>query len=239
MAGWVERQETSNKSKNEYLISARTLLNWMEKRTRIVANPLKSVELLPKDAEKRRPRRAFSDEEFAKLLNASGERFVAYLVAATTGLRFGEMFEIERRDIRLDEKEPRILARATTTKNKKEASPQLHSEVVAHLRAFLAGKNLEPTDKVFAPLFRKRGQFKLDLEAAGVARHDAENRVADFHSLRHTFCTSLQRLGTPQRTLMHLMRHSDRRLSDDNYTDTKLLASAETVQKLSIPSNPA
>ena len=122
-------------------------------------------------------------------------------------------------------------------KNKKEASLPLHSDVAAQLCAFLAGKHLKPTDKVFAPLFGERDQFKLDLEAADVARHDAENRVADFHSLRHTFCTNLQRLGTPQRTLMHLMRHSDRRLSDHIYTDTTLLASAETVQKLSIPSN--
>ncbi len=34
---------------------------------------------------------------------------------------------------------------------------------------------------------------------------------------------------------MHLMRHSDRRLSDHIYTDTDLLPSNETVQKLSVP----
>jgi len=74
-----------------------------------------------------------------------------------------------------------------------------------------------------------------DLEAAGVARYDAENRVVDFHSLRHTFCTNLHLLGSPQRLLMLLMRHSDRRLSDHVYADTNLFPAAETVQKLSIP----
>ena len=34
---------------------------------------------------------------------------------------------------------------------------------------------------------------------------------------------------------MHLMRHSDRRLSDHLYTDTALLPGNETVQKLSVP----
>ncbi|MCE9609549.1 MAG: site-specific integrase [Chthoniobacter sp.] len=233
---WISCQALSAKSLNDYLISVRTLLNWMEKRGRILANPLKPVDLLPANGEKRRPRRALSDEEFAKLLNSSGERRVAYLVGATTGLRFGEMREVERRDILLDEAEPRIVARAATTKNKKEAPQPLHAEVVAQLRTFLSQRNFEPTDKIFAPLFRKRGQFKSDLAAAGVDRVDAKGRVVDFHSLRHTFCTNLQRLGTPQRVLMQLMRHSDRRLSDHIYTDSALLPSAETVQKLTIPS---
>ena len=78
----------------------------MVKRDRITANPLKAVELLSDNGEKRRPRRALSDEEFANLTNTSGERGVVYLVAATTGLRFGEMMGIELRDIRLDEAEP-------------------------------------------------------------------------------------------------------------------------------------
>jgi site-specific recombinase XerD len=60
------------------------------------------------------------------------------------------------------------------------------------------------SDKVFGSLFRSRGQFKKDLKAAGISERDESGRVVDFHSLRHTFCTSLQRLGTSQRVLMHL-----------------------------------
>lgn len=232
---WISRQTLSAKSLNEYLVSARTLLNWMEKRGRIISNPLKPLDLLSTNNEKRRPRRAFADEEFKRLLDVAGERYAAYLVAATTGLRWGELLAVQRQDIHLEGAEPKLVARAVTTKNGKDAPQPLHPEVVVHLRAFLAIRSFEPADKVFAAIFRKRGQFKLDVEAAGVARHDAENRVADFHSLRHTFCTNLQRLGTPQRVLMHLMRHSDRRLSDHLYTDTSLLPAAETVSKLTLP----
>jgi integrase len=177
-----------------------------------------------------------TDEELAKLLDGSGEASIAYLVTATTGLRYSEILRIERRDIRLDETQPRIIARATATrKNKKEASQPLHPIVAERLLAFVESKQLQPADKVFAPLFRTRGQFKRDLVAAGVPRHDALGRVADFHSLRHTFCTNLQRLGTPQRVLMHLMRHSDRKLSDYLYTDTSMLPANESVQKLFVP----
>jgi integrase len=233
---WVTKQDLSAKALNEYLTSARTLFNWMEKRGRILVNPLKSVDLLSTAGEARNPRRALTDGELAKLVDGSGEASIAYLVTATTGLRYSEILRIERRDIRLDEPQPRIIARATATKkNKKEASQPLHPIVAERLSAFVASKQFQPTDKVFAPLFRKRGQFKRDLEAAGVPRHDAKGRVADFHSLRHTFCTNLQRLGTPQRVLMHLMRHSDRKLSDFLYTDTSLLPANESVQKLFVP----
>ena len=235
LSRWMNQSSLSAKTLNHYLTCARTLLNWMVKQGRIMFNPLRTVDLLPSNGERRRPRRALSDDDFSKLVDCSGERGVAYLVAATTGLRPGEMLEVERGDVRLDDEEPRIVARAATTKNGKEASQPLHAEVAERLRDFLATREMEPGDKVFAPMFAKRGQFKLDLEAAGVARHDAKGRVADFHSLRHTFFTSLQRLGTPQRVLMHLMRHSDRRLSDHIYTDTELLPANETVQKLTVP----
>ena len=66
---WVTKQGLSAKALNEYLTSARTLLNWMEKRGRILANPLKSVDLLSTAVEARNPRRALTDVELAKLVD--------------------------------------------------------------------------------------------------------------------------------------------------------------------------
>jgi len=206
----------------------------MQKRNRITFNPLRSLDLLPADEEKRRPRRALSDQEFAKLGATPEGRGLAYLIAGTTGLRFGEMMEIERRAIRLDGNDEKIVARAGTTKNRKEASLHLHADVAAQLRDFLAAQEIGPDEKVFAPLFRKRSQFKTDLEVAGIAALDTSGRVVDFHSLRHTLCTNLQRLGISQRLLMLLMRHSDRRLSDHIYTDTTQLPANEAVQRLTV-----
>ena len=99
----------------------------------------------------------------------------------------------------------------------------LHPGVAERLRAFLARRNLETDDKAFESPLRPRRQFKRDLVAAGIPPKDAEGRIVDFHSLRYTFCTNLQRLNVPQRALMLLVRHSDSRLSDHIYTDTRLL----------------
>ncbi len=232
---WIGKSELSNKSLNDFLTSATTVLNWMVKHERILANPLKSLESLPADEEKRRPRRAFTDQEFSRLVSETGELGVAYLVAGTTGLRFGEMMELEIEDIRLEDTEPRIVARASTTKNKKTASQPLHPMVVEELRTFLAARKIAPHGKVFAPLFVKRQLLKKDLARLGIAATDDKGRTVDFHSLRHTYCTNLQRLGTHQRALMALMRHSDRRLSDSVYTDTTQLGMNEVVQNLFVP----
>jgi len=89
---------------NDYLTSLRTFLNSKVKTERLSSNPLRLLDLL-----KRRPRRALPDEEFARLVSQSCDRAVAYLMAATTGLRCGEMMEIERADVRLDETESKIV----------------------------------------------------------------------------------------------------------------------------------
>jgi integrase len=237
---WVSASKLSPKTLNDFLVSIRTLLNWMTKQGRVGFNPLRSLDLLPANEDKRRPRRAFTEEELARLVGKSGERGIVYLVAATTGLRLGELREVEWRDIRLDDASPKIVARAATTKNRKEASLPLHRDVAVQLRAFLAGRKFEADETVFEPLLRLRGQFKSDLCAAGIPPKDGQGRVVDFHSLRHTFCTNLQRLNVPLRLIMLMMRHSDRRLSDQTYTDTSLLPADETVQMLTVPSgNPS
>ena len=175
--------------------------------------------------------------EFGKLLAVYRETGASPTLSPPPPVCVGASYRSVRveEDIHLDGPNPRIVARAATTKNGKEAPQPLHPEVVVELRAYLAKNAFELGDKAFAGLFRKRGQFKIDNEAAGVDRHDEANRVADFHSWRHTFCTNLQLLDVSQRVLMSLMRHSDRRLSDHLYTDTSLLPTAETVCKLTVP----
>jgi hypothetical protein len=57
-------------------------------------------------------------------------------------------------------------------------------------------------------------------------------RRVDFHALRHTFNTILQRAGVPPRVIMELMRHSDLRLSSNTCTDKTCLPIFDEVGKL-------
>jgi hypothetical protein len=93
-------------------------------------------------------------------------------------------------------------------------------------------RELQRPDKIFADVMPTMKRFRSDLKAAEVEFQDADGRRADFHSLRHTFCTNLQRGGVDQRALMGVMRHGDRRQSDYVYTDSKLLPLADAVESL-------
>jgi integrase len=74
--------------------------------------------------------------------------------------------------------------------------------------------------------------FDADLKAAGIAKRDARNRVADIHALRHTFGTHLSAAGVHPRTAMAAMRHSRIELTMNYYTDPVLLDIAGAVEAL-------
>ncbi len=59
--------------------------------------------------------------------------------------------------------------------------------------------------------------LKRDLEPAGI-EYENEYGKADFHALRHTFCSLLARSGVQPQTAQRLMRHSDINLSMKHYT---------------------
>lgn len=230
-----ERQSNhrvSAKTLNEYLGAVRALLNWMVKRNRLADNPLRSLELLATNGEQVKPRRAFTKDEMETLLDIAGERRVVYLLAVETGLRNGEVRALRVGDLHLEDCEPRIKVRASTTKNGKAAIIPLRDDLVEDLRDYLSARSLSPSDSLFGGVFWKRRQFRYDLEAAGIVQLDKNNLRVDFHSLRHTFCTNLQLGGASQRVLMELMRHSDRRLSDHLYTDAALLPVREALNTL-------
>ncbi len=71
-----------------------------------------------------------------------------------------------------------------------------------------------------------------DLEAAGIARTDATGRVADFHSLRHTFITGLARAGVHPKIAQDLARHFTIELTMRNYPHPRLESRLEALGKL-------
>ncbi len=74
--------------------------------------------------------------------------------------------------------------------------------------------------------------LKKDLKAADIPYVDESGRYADFHALRYTFNTWLHTNGVPPRMAQELMRHSDRRLTDQVYLDTSLLPLQECMRSI-------
>lgn len=130
--GGPGQQYLSAKTLNEYLNAISALLNWMIKQDRIVKNSLTHVSKVNLRGRQQR-RRALTDEELQKLLTVAGPRKLLYLTASYTGLRQNELRQLCWGDVHLDTEKPFIKARASTTKNGKEAVIPLHPELAKEL----------------------------------------------------------------------------------------------------------
>jgi integrase len=216
---------------NQYLQAANAFLNWCVGRERFGSNPLSKVGKLNEAEGIRRERRALSEDEATRLLNVAGTRKVVYLAALLTGLRRGELAALTWADINLDAPRPFLKARASTTKNGKEAPCWLRDDLVDALR-IIRPSPVDFSAKALADLMPTMDQFRSDLGKAFIAEVDPQQRRVDFHSLRHTFGTELARAGVAPRVAQGLMRHSDPKLTNKTYTDETLLPMGEAVKKL-------
>jgi integrase len=226
---WRARQSHSPKTLNDYLSAIGALMNWLE--AHLGSNPLRRVQRVQSAVEPKRKRRAFTVNELRRLISASSERGPVYLVAASTGIRRGELRSLEWRDVVLDMPQPFIAVRSSVAKNHKHVMQPLPAYVADALQK-RRPSGYAPKDLVFPVGIPSIEVFRKDLKAAGIEYVDAEGRYADFHALRKTFGTLLT-LGTgSQRTVMELMRHSDMKLTTKVYTDAAVLPVAETVANL-------
>jgi integrase len=193
--GWRNQQdEMGARTKNHYLQGMVSFLNWMERVGRIKSNPLKFVGKVDERGQKVRVRRAFTDEELRKLIEGSGDRGIIYFTAARTGLRQEELRQLTWGDVRLEANKPEIIVRAETAKNKKEEPVLLVPEIVEALQAHRPA-HWSAKDLVFPQGIPRASRLKVDAERVGVAYKDEQGHYADFHALRYTWATFLQRNG--------------------------------------------
>jgi integrase len=223
----------SPKTIKDHLTASRAFLNWMVKTGRAAENPLIQVpdnDIRGKEAKRRR---GWTDEELRAFLNTPPGGSVDYrravFLMARTGLRKGEVQRMRWGDIELNGKTPSLLVTAASSKNRREEKLPVLPEVAEYLNR-LRPAGAKPENKVIPFKIPNSTRLRKDLERAGLVYRN-EFGDLDFHALRHTFATFLQRQEVPQRQLQQLMRHSDANLSANRYTDISQLPTAETVKK--------
>jgi len=228
---WRKEQTHGPRTLNHYLQGMISFLNWLERGERIKFNPLKNVAKVVERGQKKRQRRAFTDEELRKLVARSGERGLIYFTAARTGLRWDELRQLKWNEVKLDAATPIITVRAETAKNKTEESVCLVPEIVEALKAHRPEK-WSATASVFPNGIPRNRRLRKDAQANGIKYQDEQGRYADFHALRYTWATFLQRNGIAQRFAMKLMRHSDIKLTAKVYTDESQLPIYDSIKGL-------
>src|SRR5207237_7246041 len=117
-------------------------MNWSQPRVGI--NPLRFVQKAELNGRQKRERRAFTPKELERLCAVSGRRGFVYRNAARTGIRRGELEEIERRDVHLGAPLPFIVVHASISKNHKPAKQPLTPDAADAIRELIRGDARTP-----------------------------------------------------------------------------------------------
>jgi integrase len=233
---------------NHYVRALRGFFRWLVRSKRIGSNPVETLTLVPTTTDVRRRRRELSEDELRRLLAATrrstttfrgltGEdRYFLYLIAVSTGLRARALANLRPEDFDLDSPSPVVTVPAKFQKNRRTHTVPLAADVAAALRPYIALKRIGSPlwPGTWATSNKAASMLRADLRAAGVpyAVEALEGpEYADFHSLRHTFLTTLGRCGVDLRIAQELAGHSTPLLTA-RYTHVRLHDLAGAVAKL-------
>ncbi len=252
---WIAARKVAGRSAatiNHHIRASKGFCGWLAKGKRITENPLAHVPLLNEKADRRIERHPYSIEELGLLLAATEngetrygltghERSLVYRLAVDTGLRWTELRSLTRASFDFTAEPATVTIAAKSAKNRKEDTlplrPALSADLKQHMAFFL------PKAKAFAKMGTDCGaeMIRADLETAGIVTRnadgeqivtDSDGAVYDFHSLRHTFATLLNKARVPLATAQRLMRHSDPKLTAGIYTHVLVADKADELAKL-------
>ncbi len=246
----------SARTVNHYRADIVALMNWATKTGRIRNHSLSIIPKLNEQEDRRRVRRALTNEELTRLLETAIEqdeanrryfpRYPVYLTAVMTGLRRNELKHLIWADVDFEKQTLRV--RMNVGKAKREDIIPLHNQVVDVL-AKIKPDNGRANGRVFNTMptiltFYKdivRAREKWIKEAKGdeekkrrrqsdfLAQKDSEGRIVDLHAMRTTLGTNLALNGVAPQIAQRIMRHSDYRTTLAHYT---ALQTADTINAI-------
>lgn len=221
-------EPASARTKNAIRSALIGFCNWMCRVNRLQENPLKHLPRYREDKDRKRIRRALTDDELRKLfkvarfrdaeLNAdpkyphgASNRLAWYMAAALAGLRRGDLVKLTWGCVDFENGYLLIRDGKAQRDDYVPLDPQLAEELsrIKPQKAF-------PAQRVFEPAVTNRTR-KLDFDRAGIGP-DSEGRVPDLHALRTTLATRLARAGVAPQVARQIMRHSDIRTTTKAYT---------------------
>lgn len=245
------------KTTNHYLKDIASALRAAVKAVALQRSPADTWEdmaLLEEDSTNRKP---FTFAQISKLLAAapSADWRGVILLGAFGGLRLGDAARITRGSIDLQEKVMRFIPQKTSRKklaiqgeNAALVLP-MHAELVRYFESI--DLPADSAASVFHSLARVSVAGKHGLSAgfikimtkAGVSRGEKREHVAgkagrsahshSFHSLRHTFNTSMFECGVSQEMRMKIVGHADTK-TNTRYTHAELPALRRAVDAVPV-----
>ncbi|QDV19486.1 Tyrosine recombinase XerC [Gimesia panareensis] len=235
-------QPLSIERSNVYARAIKGFTRWLWVQRKSEHDILQSVQLMNANVDRRRKRRALTEDEIRLLLEKTGkskktyrgntwtfppaDRTMLYALAIGTGLRAAELASLTVSSI--DLKTNTITLNAAYSKHRREDVLPLHPSLVERLTVWIKGRRGKLFPGTWAAERRQAKILRRDLKEAGIEYEDEQGRYADFHALRHTFVSSLARSGVHPSKAKELARHSTITLTMDVYShvETEELRSA-------------
>jgi integrase len=229
-------------------------LSWCVETGRTERNPLKAVPKLNESQDRRRVRRALTDDELSSLLAVARERGreAWYMTAVLAGFRKGDLQRLTWRDVDFEAGTLTVRGGKSKREDVVPMNAQLAGSLKRH-RTLLPGLT---TAKVFPETVTDRTRQK-DFLRAGLAREeiirdangeplltgkgkpmtrivteDEEGRVIDLHAMRTTLGTNLARSGVAPQIARQIMRHANYETTLKHYTVLGLADTAGAVAAL-------
>jgi integrase len=192
------------------------------------------------------------DQVKALLRTAKPHRLYAlYVVAATMGLRRGELLglrwvdlDLKKGTLRIEKTVQRARGKLHIQDAKTEASesvlplPEMTRKALQDHRDRQAKERAEMAEEWKDHTLVFPSEIGTPMEPRNLSRHFANLRVAAgvpnvrLHDLRHTVVSVLMDLGVPPHVVQAIARHSDVKITLQIYAHTNLAAMREALSKL-------
>jgi len=242
------REGLSIRTSNFYLQAMKQFCHWLVADGRAGENPLAYLKGQNPKTDIRRRRRTLTSEEFKHLIQTTTEspkhhkmmgkeRAMLYLLGTYSGFRAGELASLCWEAFDMDEATPTVTVQAGYSKRRRDDVQPIRPDVAEQFMRWKEEQQTSDGDKVFGNFNKSKGAeiLRRDLEAAGIPYEDAQGRVVDFHSLRHTFITNLVDGGATPKVAQQLARHSTINLTMDTYTHLQLHDERAALEGMSVP----
>lgn len=140
-------------------------------------------------------------DEIERVRKVAGQWWKVIALYLATGMRRGELVNLQRRDVNL---EAGIVTVEAGKSDRAARDIPIDGEALDLLRRWCESQKLASSDPLFPGL-----HYNYIGDAWRAIREEADVEGATIHSLRHTYAVHAARAGTPMVTLCRRMGHTD------------------------------
>ncbi|MEK6677035.1 MAG: site-specific integrase, partial [Planctomycetota bacterium] len=266
--GTIRGEGVAVQTCNHTLRAVKQFTRWLLRDGRITVDPILHLKTSNAETDRRYERRALDEDELSRLvavaetcpsvLGVSGiDRAMAYRVATGTGFRLGELKSLCPENFDLDSDPPTVAVSAAYSKHRRRDVQPIRIDLAEIIRPWLenkaAGESVFQLPDKAARMINvdlrcararwikevaSKAQRRLRLKTDFLKTTDHDNRVCDFHALRHTYITRLVRSGASVKVCQDLARHSTPMLTIGRYAHTRLHDLTHALDSLPVSGTP-